>query len=184
MNQTYTIGAISQALLEIAIEEKKLDVFKENVTYIKAIFSNNPELNTILKSYFISYEEKEKLINNIFKKVIDSTFMNFLLFITEKKQIGLLLNVFEKFIAQVYKKQNITLGTIFSTKVLSQKDLKAFEKFIAQKLAKEVVLVNKIDPSLIAGIKIKVEDFIYEDNYKKQMEQMKNLILRGENNDR
>ncbi|MDD7898336.1 F0F1 ATP synthase subunit delta, partial [Metamycoplasma hyosynoviae] len=66
------------------------------------------------------------------------------------------------------QKLNIKYGVIYSTLPLTKLEIEKITKKVCQKLNSEVYLENKIDSNLIAGIKIKIGDYIIEnsiDNY-------------------
>jgi len=81
----------------------------------------------------------------------------------------------KKYIEMANKELNIKHGTIYTTTKLTAAEIAKFEKKLSNRLKTEVHLVNQIDENLIAGIKIKVEDYIFEnsieaylDNFQKQ----------------
>ena len=53
------------------------------------------------------------------------------------------------------------------------------EKKLSKKLSTEVLLVNKIDKSLLAGIKIKVGDYIIENSIEGFLNTFKKYSIKG-----
>ena len=66
------VSRYASALVSIAKEEGKLESYKLAVLSVKETFASNPELLKFLKSYFVSIEDKNKVIDDLTKEgVID-----------------------------------------------------------------------------------------------------------------
>ena len=74
---------------------------------------------------------------------------------------------------------NVKYGIIYSTEKLSKEEITKFEKKLSKKLFTEVLLVNKIDKSLLAGIKIKVGDYIIENSIEGFLNTFKKYSIKG-----
>ena len=74
---------------------------------------------------------------------------------------------------------NVKYGIIYSTEKLSKEEITKFEKKLSKKLSTEVLLVNKIDKSLLAGIKIKVGDYIIENSIEGFLNTFKKYSIKG-----
>ena len=55
------------ALLEIAVEEKKLDDFAEEIEAIMAILKDNPEFGKLMNNPRIVVDEKLQVLKNVFE---------------------------------------------------------------------------------------------------------------------
>ena len=90
-----------------------------------------------------------------------------------------LLIIFKKYIELANAKMNVKYGIIYSTEKLSKEEITKFEKKLSKKLSTEVLLVNKIDKSLLAGIKIKVGDYIIENSIEGFLNTFKKYSIKG-----
>ena len=90
-----------------------------------------------------------------------------------------LLIIFKKYIELANAKMNVKYGIIYSTEKLSKEEITKFEKKLSKKLSTEVLLVNKIDKSLLAGIKIKVGDYIIENSIDGFLNTFKKYSIKG-----
>ena len=55
------------ALLEIAVEEKKLDDFAEEIEAIMSILNENPDFGKLMNNPRISVEGKQDVLKNVFE---------------------------------------------------------------------------------------------------------------------
>ena len=72
------------ALLEIAKEEKKVDLLLEEVTAVMAILKDNPEFSKLMNNPRISVDEKQTVMSNVFEGRISNELMGFFSMIVNK----------------------------------------------------------------------------------------------------
>ena len=164
----------SYALLDLAKEENKLHDITSQVVEIEKVIKANKEYLRYLNTYSVAFETKSKLIDEAFSK-FNKYVVNFIKLAIQANVAKYLLIIFKKYIEMANKELNIKHGTIYTTTKLTAAEIAKFEKKLSNRLKTEVHLVNQIDENLIAGIKIKVEDYIFEnsieaylDNFRKQ----------------
>lgn len=123
------------------------------------------------KKYFFDFfcspfakEEKIKFFERKFCHFFnfDQHTINFLTILLRKKLFFLLFKITSKFLKFLGLSDNYFLGTIYSSFPLTQKMIFRCEKILSSILFKKVVLKNRIDQQLLVGIKVRVENFLYE----------------------
>lgn len=170
------------ALFEIAKEEKKIKEYYEELVEISNIFENNKEFFIILKSFSFSLEEKEKIIDEaLTKNNVSEMITNLIKLLIKKHKIGIFLNVFKQFEKLVFEHLDILKGFIYSAIELNEVQIKKIENFSAKKIGKKVILKNVVDSKLIAGVKIVIGNYVFENSIISQLEQIKKYIIKGDN---
>lgn len=173
------VHTFSKALLELGMEESCLSILGKDAKFSLGVFKKHPEFLKIFRSSFLTQTEKDSALDEVFEKNVSELFLNFLKVLNSKKLFFLITKIIENFIEELNLLNNILTGVVFSTHSLTKIELKKLEDFVAKHLNKKILLKNTIDSKLISGIKIAVGDFIFEDNVKSQLEQMKNIVLKG-----
>ncbi len=85
----------------------------------------------------------------------------------------------EKFTALYDEKNQIARAHISSRKKLADKDIHEIQAMIKEKHgAKEVIIDEMQDESLLGGVKIKVGDTLYDGTLKKQLEDLQENLLK------
>lgn len=69
-------------------------------------------------------------------------------------------------------------GVVYSVRELDTKEMKAITAFAEKKLNQDVVLENKIDPSLISGFKIVCDNQVIDASLKNRVDEMKADLLK------
>jgi F-type H+-transporting ATPase subunit delta len=90
-------------------------------------------------------------------------------------------SILREFIKEASLLENIVEGTVYSTSPLTKEEIKSLEVALEKKDGYKTKLINKIDPSLIGGIKIVINDKIIDRSMKSALDDIKKKILEGEN---
>lgn len=148
----------AKSLLALAIERGELDRVFADMQRVYAVVSGNRDLSILLKSPVVKTDKKIKIIGDIFGGDLGAMSLGFINLLTAKGRESLLAEVAQSFISQykIYKK--ITVVELTSAVAL---DADTRSKIIAAagNLASgNIELVEKIDPEMIGGFVLKVDD--------------------------
>ncbi|MBO4856138.1 MAG: ATP synthase F1 subunit delta [Bacilli bacterium] len=165
------------ALYSLALEEKKIDSWQEEVKTLKSIFEENTDFIMILGSSFISLEERIEILEKTLKGV-DKNIVALIDVVMENNRIDLIFDVFDSFNSYCNQYRGVSEGLIYSTLRLEQSVIDQIEEKISKIEQNKVELKNVVDPSLIGGIKIVIKDHIYDGSIKHSIEMMKKDLLK------
>lgn len=150
------------ALYQAAAEINKEKQILEEGRAVAGILKAEPEFEALLRSPAIAAEEKKTALCNVFENRLTQELVNFLCILIDKGRF----NHFERII-RVYEKlydnrEGIIKGTIYSVEPLNEGRLAEFEKQTGKLMGGNVSLENRIDKSLIGGVKILVDGKIID----------------------
>lgn len=169
-------------LFSIALEENKVLEYKNSVKMFKDVIVSNSDLKHLFLSYFVLQEEKEDVINNIFKGQ-DEYLLNFLKIIVKNKRVNCMVGIFDEFICLCNDFLKVKEGIVYSTELLSSDDILRLESKFKSILSCDVELENVIDKKLIGGIKVVIEDRVYDGSIKNKISKLRLSLKEGEKND-
>lgn len=176
MNELYNRYAF--ALLDLAKEQNKVEDYRNEVISLVTIFKENPASIKFFNSYDISFVEKEEVINRCFLNNYFLEIVNFIKIIVKHGRAIYLYKIFLETLYRFDDYLNIERGVIYSTEELSNKRIAEIEEAIGVNTHKRVQLVNKIDETLIGGIKVVLKNDIYDSSLKGQLKGLKDLLLK------
>ena len=165
------------ALYSLALEEKNIDSWQEEVKTLKSIFKENTDFIMILGSSFISLEERLEILEKTLVGV-DKNIVALISVIMANNRPDLILEVFESFNSYCNQYRGVSEGLIYSTLKLDQKVIDQIEEKVSKIEQSKVELKNVVDPSLIGGVKIVIKDHIYDGSIKHNIEMMKKDLLK------
>ena len=165
------------ALYSLKLESNKLLDSQKEIRELKKIFIENPDFIMILSSSFKSNEEKVEIIDKTLVGV-DDEIKSWIKIITQNHRASQLVDIFDGFISLVNEYRGVKEGLVYSTEKLSDTQLTKLNKKISEVENIPVDLKNIIDPSLIGGVKVVINDHIYDGSIKHHIEDMKLSLLK------
>lgn len=165
------------ALYSLKLDSNKLLESQKEVRELKKIFLENPDFIVILSSSYKSSEEKIKIIDKTLVGV-DDEIKSWIKIITQNHRASHLIDIFDGFISLVNEYRGVKEGLVYSTERLSENQLTKLNQKISEVENIPVELKNIIDPSLIGGVKVVINDHIYDGSIKHHIEDMKISLLK------
>ncbi|MGI6732092.1 MAG: ATP synthase F1 subunit delta [Anaerovoracaceae bacterium] len=153
----------SKAIKENASEVN--DSILEEMKYIGSLLREEQEFHELLRTPTISSDEKKEMIRNVFEGRISAETYEFLKMYIDFQHI-------------VEEELKISAGIVYSVEPLTEDQLSSFEKNTGRLINKRVKLANKLDPSLLGGVKIIVDDKIIDASIRKRLQDLEGSIKR------
>jgi F-type H+-transporting ATPase subunit delta len=147
----------SKALLELAHEKKVLEPVKEDMKFLHEVISSNPDLAVMLKSPVIKSDQKRKVMIEIGKN-LNPLSQSFITLLIKQKRESFIYEIAKNFLEQYRNYKGIHLVKITSAKPLSQKIKEEIIKKIKSSLGGTIELEDIINPDIIAGLIITIND--------------------------
>lgn len=153
---------------------KKKNNYKSEIFTIVEILNVNNNLFSLLKNKFLAIKIKNKLVEDIFLSICSKEIINFLKMLIQHQLLDDYKCIFNDFFDLCDRKKNILKGIVYSTILLETKKIRILTNKFSTKYNCEVKLINKIDYSLIGGIKIFINNEIYEYSIFNNINNLKN----------
>ena len=103
---------------------------------------------------------------------------NFLKIIVQNHRARYIVEIFDGFNSLVNEYRGVTEGLVYSTEKLSEDQLNKLNKTISSIEKRPIELRNIIDPTLIGGVKVVINDHIYDGSVKHHINEMKSALLK------
>ncbi len=168
---TERAGIYGGSLYDLAKEENLSDSIMEQLEDVKQLFRENPDYLRLLSEPAIKREERIKLIDDAFKDG-EQYLRNFLKLLCEKGLLGEFEGCVSAYKKRYYADNNIAEALVTSAVKLSPEQLSALREQIAKKCGKKVILSDKLDPGVLAGIKVEVDGRLYDGTVAGRLERM------------
>ncbi|BAP39680.1 F0F1 ATP synthase subunit delta [Metamycoplasma canadense] len=165
----------SFALFDLARNSNKLIEITNQAADIIKVLKLNKKYLTILNSFDISEEKKYNLIDKAFASY-HSYIINTIKLATKKHVVKYMDIIFHRFIELSNEELNIKFGYVYSVKSLSKKEITDLENKFSKALNAQVTLFNELDPTLIGGIKIKIDEFLIDNSVLGKLNKIKSLV--------
>lgn len=167
----------AEALFSLKKDSNNLEEAQKEIKELKKIFLENPDFTIVLSSSYKSLEEKKEIIDSTLKGV-DDDIKSLLKIICENHRANYIIEIFENFNSLVNEYRGVKEGLVYSTQKLSESQLAKLNLKISEVEHQPTELKNVIDSSLIGGVKVVINDHIYDGSIKHHLEDMKLSLLK------
>jgi F-type H+-transporting ATPase subunit delta len=176
MNQGRVTASYARALLSWSIEKEiAFEVYNQSEQFILTL-SNSPDFYYLLSTPVISTSKKLEIIN----KVLTNSAPNlapFVNLVVSKNRGRVLKNIILIFHRQFREKFGLIKVTVECAKELSPNTGEAISNYLARSLGKKIELNVKINPDLIGGFILEIDDNLLDKSVKGELEEMRKKLL-------
>lgn len=168
------------ALYEVAEKKGKVNEYIKDLKEICEIIKNNKDFYEVIKHPQISTKKKKKTFINIFKGHIDEELLSFLLILIEKERIMYLKEKVDQLEKIDLERKNTFKGIVKTTVPLTEEEYNTLKTKLEKKYNKYIILEQIIDPEILGGIYLRINNDVIDDTVKSKLDELRNLMLRTE----
>jgi F-type H+-transporting ATPase subunit delta len=149
----------ASSLLQLSAERGSLASTQTDMLLIASTCAKEQALRSMLKSPVIKPDAKGRVLEQVFGQNVSEVTSRFMAILVRKGREGLLPDVAAAFGELHAQKENILSCQVSSAVVISDDVRQRVRQFAQGKFpGKSIVLSEKVDPSLIGGIVIRIGD--------------------------
>lgn len=167
--------AYAKSLMELAIERGQLEEVYRDFQHLADMSRSNRELELAMRNPILSADKKLMVLKALFAKR-DTTDASLAFFdiLCRKNRIDVITEIAREFEAQYRLHNSIQVADITTTFPLDDKLRAAFTKIVLEISGmKTVKLVEKINPDLIGGFILKVNDRQLDESLSSKLRELK-----------
>ena len=175
-----TLRDLTEALIESAREEGKLDTVTTDLEDFFKLISDQEEVRNILWSSTFEMQERKGILEDLCrKKGYDKLTMNFLDVVIELDKFKSLVKSEETVIQKLRKASGKLRAEVIMATQPTESDLARIKEALVKAVGQDVEVTSKVDPGIIGGIITKVEDKVFDGSIKTQLERVRNALTRS-----
>jgi len=167
----------AQALLDLAIEQNKLDAVAADMKYMATVCAENPELELMLQSPVVKADKKLSVLNAIFDQFDQLTNL-FVDLIVKNGREAYLSQIASSFDVLLKAHLGIVPVTLISAQKLDDKVKKDIVSKVQASITGTVELTEKIDADLIGGFIVRMGDTQIDASVASQINKLKQRLTR------
>lgn len=166
----------SEALFEVALEENKIDLFLNEISFVIETFKMHENFYELFKTPLVKIEAKKKVIEEVFGDKLSQEMNNFLKIIVDKRRGHFIEQIKWEYENLVNKHKGIVNAVATTAVSLKDKDKTILQNKLSSLTGKTVNLSNEIDKNVVGGILIKIGDKVIDGTIKSRLEEMKESL--------
>lgn len=165
------------SLFDFAKSNNEADKVYEEVKIILHILSEVRELKDTLQNPILSKKEKKGLILNIFDGKSTNSLKRFIDLLLENSRENQIQTIFLKYIDLYRQEKNIFYGKLTTATPIDKETEKNIVNLVLKKLGGTIELEKKIDPSILGGFLLQVDDIRWDGSVLGQLNQIRNRYM-------
>ena len=168
----------ARSLFEVAKDNDKLDVIKEQLDQFADELDKNRELQVYFFSPYFSSAEKKEGIGKVLENG-DEHFVRFLELLAERHRLPAIFRIRKEF-DSLWAEENKQLPvTITSAVELDEDTVKDLGKKIEDQTGQQIDLTANVDPDLIGGLRMQVGNMVYDATIRGRLEKLRREVARA-----
>ena len=168
----------ARSLFEVAKEEDKLDLVREQLGEIADAIDATHELAVFFFSPYFSTEEKKEGLTKAVEGA-DPAVLNFLKVMIENHRMPAIFRTRRAFDALWQEENKLLPVQITSAVELDEAIVKRIGEEIGKQTGRKVDLVSKVDGDLLGGIVLRVGNSILDASIRNRLDQLRKQVTRA-----
>lgn len=177
MKSTKVAARYAKALLELAIENKKVDSVAGDMHFLLQTNNETKDFERLIASPIIQADKKNAVFKLIFEQFEDVT-MSFIELLTKNGREAYLPVIAIEFEAQVKAHKGIVPITLVSAIPLEASTKEAILAKVRGSVNGTLEVTEEIDPSIIGGFLVKMGDTRIDASVSNQLNKLKQRLTR------
>ncbi len=151
MSEAYEYG---RALFMLGEEDSLTDVIREDAHTVRAAFGDNPDYIKLLDTPALTKDERLAAIDGSLG-TLNENLVNLIKILSGKHMAYLVPKVLDVFDALYDESRGIERVEAISAVAMSEAQIDKLTRRLAEKTGKTIIVKNKVDPSILGGIKVR-----------------------------
>lgn len=159
----------AQALYQEADAKGAVDRTDDDVQTLRETFRTSRELKTLVESPIVGQDKKEAVLNRLFAEHLAPLTMRFMHLLLEKEREDELPAVIDAYAEQRDRRLGIVEAHVKTARPLSADEVEKLRERLAERTGKDVRLRLDVEPELIGGLVVRIDDTVYDRSVRHQL---------------
>lgn len=148
----------ADAILEIAKSKNELDKFHEDIQTVAEVYDTSDVFKSFMTHPVIPASEKKDAVKNIFEGKISPDVLNLVYILIERNKFALIETILYCYEKGLDEAKNILRVEVVSAVEVDEDLRENLKNKLENRLNKSVILDYTINPDIIAGLILKIQD--------------------------
>ncbi len=169
----------ARALFSIAEEIKQIEGTYDDLLQIRSVVESSREMQVMLVNPVIKYDMKINIFKEIFSGKVSKLTYDFLVLIIKKQREMMIISIIAQF-EILFNIKNNRMPTLVTTAIELDEKTKSFiTNKISEITQKESITSFEIDPSIKAGVKVLIDDWVYDAGLETKLDRIHHALIHG-----
>lgn len=167
----------AKSLMELAIEKSLLEQVNFDMRSLQTVTKQNTDLVNVLKSPIIMADKKTAIMQALFANSFNKLTNMFIETVIRKRREMYLPLIAQEFAKQYNQLNNISTATVTSATPLDANVQASVKEFIEKETNARIDLKTQVNPDIIGGLVIRIEDNLYDASIAKKIKTLRKELI-------
>lgn len=178
LDQKTVANRYARAIFELAQEDGQLDQTYQELVSVRQVFLGNPSLAPLLAGVDLGIKEKQALVDQV-KEGASKYVANLLQMAFDYRRMSDMVAIVDEFERRYDEKHKRVHAEVVTAVQLDETRRNQLRDNLAARLgAQEIVLNEKVDPTILGGVVVKTANQTLDGSIKTKIEQIRRLIVK------
>lgn len=166
----------AKALFELADEGNQLDSVYSELTALRQVYVDNPDLPALLRGVDLTVDDKKQLLASL-KRDASQLVKNFLQMLFDYGRLDLLVEMVNEFESRYDERQKLMHAKVTTAVALNDSQRSSLSDNLAKRFhANKVDLDEKVDPQILGGVIVSVNHQTLDGSISTKIEKIRRLL--------
>jgi len=162
----------AEAIFELADERQQMQTLRAELEQLARFIEDIPDFRSFLESPALTRKQKSAALMRIFENRFSPLMLDFLKVVAAKDRLNLLIKIKYCFIQLEDKQAGRIKGVLTTAIKLSEMEKNRLTEQVGRALRKNVTLQYQVDPLIIGGMFLNIEDTIMDASVRGSLRQL------------
>jgi len=168
----------AESLLGAAEKQQQTqEVLEELESLVRDVLAPHAEFALLLGSAVISREHKREVLQRAFQGKINAILYNFLLVLNDHNRLGVIREVAVLMRDFFERRAGRMHADVISAEPLAEEQQERLRNELRAKFNREPILAVHVDPELLGGLVVRVDDWVYDGSVRARLERIRNQLI-------
>lgn len=173
-------GRYASALFELATEEGKVAEVEGDMARFQALTDESADFVRMIRSPVIASEDQEKALSAVLTKAgFGALSINFFKLLAKNRRLFAAADVVRDFQSLAARARGEVRAEVTAASSLSDQQVADLKAALKASVGKDVTLAQKVDPSILGGLIVKIGSRMVDSSLKTKLEGMRFALKSG-----
>lgn len=178
MRDDSVVKGYASALFHVARSEDLVEVVEDELYKLREVLKKNAELSEFLSNLRIAPEGKKKALKEICGAKVSPVTLNHLNLVIDQGKQRKLVPIIEEFLALAAAAREKVTAEVITSVPLSEQMAEKLARELTKVTKKQVFLKPRVDPSILGGAIVRVENKIIDGSLRHQLAAMRRAMVK------
>ncbi len=167
----------AKAMYELAAENGRIEAVYRDTCLVYDLCRESVDFMQLLQQPVIKTSQKKQILREILQPHVDEFSLRFFLLIVENNREAEIPGICRNLINRIRSGHGIVPATVTTAEPLQEEITCLIAQSLEKETGKRVELTTLVDPSLIGGMILRIEDKQFDGSISNQLKKIKSAIL-------